>query len=186
MRLADITLDDRTFQDLVNEARLRITQRCPEWNEHNVSDPGITLIELFAWMTESTIYRLNRPRQASRGAAEPARHPDRAAQRRHDGHPVPARRAAGATAPHPGRGDRGGDGADGQRGVDRLPDVGGLRHPHGAPDRLRGEARRQRQGRRSRRWGRETEGAISMPSALRQRLEMPCISVSTKRSYGQC
>jgi predicted phage baseplate assembly protein len=60
MRLADITLDDRTFQDLVNEARLRITQRCPEWNEHNVSDPGITLIELFAWMTEATIYRLNR------------------------------------------------------------------------------------------------------------------------------
>jgi predicted phage baseplate assembly protein len=32
----------------------------PEWTEHNVSDPGITLIELFAWMTEMTIYRLNR------------------------------------------------------------------------------------------------------------------------------
>src|SRR6516162_7815029 len=30
------------------------------WTEHNVSDPGITLIELFAWMTEMTIYRLNR------------------------------------------------------------------------------------------------------------------------------
>jgi predicted phage baseplate assembly protein len=60
MRLPEVTLDDRTFQDLVNEARLRIHQRCPEWNEHNVSDPGITLIEQFAWMTEATIYRLNR------------------------------------------------------------------------------------------------------------------------------
>ena len=59
-RLPDIQLDDRRFQDLVSEARLRITRSCPEWTEHNVSDPGITLIELFAWMTEMTIYRLNR------------------------------------------------------------------------------------------------------------------------------
>ena len=60
MRLPEVTLDDRTFQDLVNEARIRIAQTCPEWTEHNVSDPGITLIELFAWMTEMVIYRLNR------------------------------------------------------------------------------------------------------------------------------
>jgi predicted phage baseplate assembly protein len=58
--LPAINLDDRTFQDLVSEARTRIAQSCPEWTEHNVSDPGITLIELFAWMTELTIYRLNR------------------------------------------------------------------------------------------------------------------------------
>jgi predicted phage baseplate assembly protein len=60
MRLPEIILDDRRFQDLVNEARLRINQRAPEWTEHNVSDPGITLIELFAWMTETIIFRLNR------------------------------------------------------------------------------------------------------------------------------
>ena len=60
MRLPAIQLDDRRFQDLVSEARLRIHRACPEWTEHNVSDPGITLIELFAWMTEMTIYRLNR------------------------------------------------------------------------------------------------------------------------------
>jgi len=60
MRLPEIELDDRRFQDLVSEARLRINRSCPEWTEHNVSDPGITLIELFAWMTEMTIYRLNR------------------------------------------------------------------------------------------------------------------------------
>jgi predicted phage baseplate assembly protein len=60
MTLPEISLDDRRFQDLVNEARLRITQSCPEWTEHNVSDPGITLVELFAWMTEMLIYRVNR------------------------------------------------------------------------------------------------------------------------------
>jgi predicted phage baseplate assembly protein len=60
VRLPEIQLDDRRFQELVSEARTRISRACPEWTEHNVSDPGITLIELFAWMTEMTIYRLNR------------------------------------------------------------------------------------------------------------------------------
>ena len=36
-----------------------IPRFCPEWTDHNVSDPGIALIELFAWMTESMLYRLN-------------------------------------------------------------------------------------------------------------------------------
>ncbi len=54
-------LDDLRFQrDLVDEARKRIVQYCPEWTEYNLSDPGITLIELFAWMTELLAYRLNR------------------------------------------------------------------------------------------------------------------------------
>jgi predicted phage baseplate assembly protein len=54
-------LDDLRFQrDLVDEARLRIIRYCPEWTEYNVSDPGITLIELFAWMTELIVYRLNK------------------------------------------------------------------------------------------------------------------------------
>ncbi|WP_031077814.1 putative baseplate assembly protein [Streptomyces sp. NRRL S-118] len=52
-------LDDRTFQDIVDEAKRRIALRCPEWTDHNVSDPGVALIELFAWMTEMIIYRLN-------------------------------------------------------------------------------------------------------------------------------
>jgi predicted phage baseplate assembly protein len=53
-------LDDRDFQSLVDEARTRIAHTCPAWNEHNVSDPGITLIELFAWMTDMLVYRVNR------------------------------------------------------------------------------------------------------------------------------
>ena len=53
-------LDDRTFQDLVDDAKRLVQQRCPEWTDHNVSDPGVTLIETFAWMTDLLLYRLNR------------------------------------------------------------------------------------------------------------------------------
>jgi hypothetical protein len=53
-------LDDRSFDDIVQEAVRLIPQYCPEWTNHNPADPGITLIELFAWMTEMTLYRLNR------------------------------------------------------------------------------------------------------------------------------
>jgi predicted phage baseplate assembly protein len=61
MTLPDPILDDLRFQsDLVDEARRRIIRYCPEWTDYNVSDPGITLIELFAWMTEMMVYRLNR------------------------------------------------------------------------------------------------------------------------------
>jgi predicted phage baseplate assembly protein len=52
-------LDDRRFQDIVDEAKRRINRLCPEWTDHNVSDPGVALVELFAWMTEMTLYRLN-------------------------------------------------------------------------------------------------------------------------------
>jgi predicted phage baseplate assembly protein len=53
-------LDDRRFQDLVDEARRRVQQHCPQWTDHNVSDPGITLIEAFAEMVDQLLYRLNR------------------------------------------------------------------------------------------------------------------------------
>nr|MBA2254022.1 putative baseplate assembly protein [Chloroflexota bacterium] len=53
-------LDDRRFQDLVDDAKRLVQQRLPEWSDHNVSDPGVTLIEVFAWMTDQLLYRLNR------------------------------------------------------------------------------------------------------------------------------
>jgi predicted phage baseplate assembly protein len=52
-------LDDRTFNDIVEEAISMIPRYAPEWTNHNASDPGITLIELAAWMTDLLIYRLN-------------------------------------------------------------------------------------------------------------------------------
>jgi len=60
MTLPAPNLDDRRFQDLVNDAKRLVQQRCPEWTDHNVSDPGVTLIEVFAWMTDQLLYRLNR------------------------------------------------------------------------------------------------------------------------------
>jgi len=59
MSLPAPNLDDRRFQDIVDEAKRRITRYCPEWTDHNVSDPGVALIELFAWMTEMILYRVN-------------------------------------------------------------------------------------------------------------------------------
>ena len=64
MPLPSHPLDDRSFQDLVDEAKKRIPLYCPEWTDHNVSDPGVTLIELFAWMMDILLFRLNQvPRQ---------------------------------------------------------------------------------------------------------------------------
>lgn len=59
MSLPIVELDDRHFQDIVNEAKRRIPNYCGEWTDHNVSDPGVTFIELFAWMTDMILYRLN-------------------------------------------------------------------------------------------------------------------------------
>ncbi|MFM7886692.1 MAG: putative baseplate assembly protein, partial [Pseudanabaena sp.] len=52
-------LDDRTFAELVNECLLRIPRYCPEWTNYNASDPGVTLIELFAWLTDQMLMRFN-------------------------------------------------------------------------------------------------------------------------------
>src|SRR6185295_20391629 len=53
-------LDDREFDDIVAEALRLIPRYAPEWTHHNASDPGITLIELAAWMTDLILYRLNK------------------------------------------------------------------------------------------------------------------------------
>src|SRR5580704_3269494 len=53
-------LDDRTFQNLVDDAKRLVQQRCPTWTDHNVSDPGVTLLEAVASMVDQLLYRLNR------------------------------------------------------------------------------------------------------------------------------
>lgn len=60
MTLPSPYLDDRHFQGLVDEAKRLVQQRCPEWTDHNVSDPGVTLIEAFATMVDQLVYRVNR------------------------------------------------------------------------------------------------------------------------------
>jgi len=57
--LKNIKLDDRTYQEIRDEAVANIIKHCPEWTNHNISDPGITIIELLSSMMEDIIIRLN-------------------------------------------------------------------------------------------------------------------------------
>jgi predicted phage baseplate assembly protein len=59
-------LDTRTWADLVEEARALIPRYAPAWTDHNVHDPGITVIELLAWLVEQQVYRVNRVPAAHR------------------------------------------------------------------------------------------------------------------------
>jgi hypothetical protein len=52
-------LDDHTYASLVEEAISQIPVEYPEWTDHNPTDTGIILIELLAWLTEMTLYRVN-------------------------------------------------------------------------------------------------------------------------------
>src|SRR5688500_5861370 len=52
-------LDDRSFDDLVAELLTRIPAHTPEWTNPRLGDPGRTLVELFAWLTDTLLYRAN-------------------------------------------------------------------------------------------------------------------------------
>ena len=60
MPLSVPNIDDRTYEQLVSEARSMIPRYFPDWTDHNASDPGITLLELFAFLLEIAIYQINR------------------------------------------------------------------------------------------------------------------------------
>ena len=53
-------LDDLDYQKIEAMLKARIPVVAPEWTNHNDSDPGITLIQLFAYLSEQVGYRLNR------------------------------------------------------------------------------------------------------------------------------
>ncbi len=62
-------LFDRRFGDLLEIGRARLPSLAPEWTDHNAHDPGITLIELLAWVAEAQLYSLSRrPRRDERVA----------------------------------------------------------------------------------------------------------------------
>ena len=52
-RIMPPNLDDRTWQDLVDEMTGLIPKYAPQWTDRNPSDLGIALIELFAWLAEA-------------------------------------------------------------------------------------------------------------------------------------
>ena len=59
MALTSPILDNRTFEQLREELLRRIPVYAPEWTDHNESDPGIALLELFSYLGESLLYRFN-------------------------------------------------------------------------------------------------------------------------------
>ncbi len=60
MPLQPPNLDDRRYNELFEELRSLIPQYAPEWTDHNLSDPGITMMQLFSWLGEIILFRLNR------------------------------------------------------------------------------------------------------------------------------
>jgi hypothetical protein len=68
MPLPVIDLDDRTFDDLFEEALSLVPAHAPGWTNHNLSDPGVTLVELFAWLAEMLIFRANQVPESHRVA----------------------------------------------------------------------------------------------------------------------
>ena len=53
-------LDDKTFDEILEEARSFISLYSDTWTDHNIHDLGITFIELFSWLTETYLYQINR------------------------------------------------------------------------------------------------------------------------------
>lgn len=62
MTLPSPRLDDKTFAQLMEDARKLIPRYAPKWTDHNTHDPGITFLELFAWLTELQRYYLDQVR----------------------------------------------------------------------------------------------------------------------------
>lgn len=53
------SIDTRTYQQLVDETLARVPIHTPEWTNFNSSDPGVTIVQLFAFLAEAMIYRAN-------------------------------------------------------------------------------------------------------------------------------
>ena len=58
MPLQTPVIDDRRFEDILKEARTLIPRYTPEWTDLNDNDPGMALVQLFAWMTDMMLFRL--------------------------------------------------------------------------------------------------------------------------------
>lgn len=109
MSLPRPILDDRSYQQLRDELVRRLPVYNPEWTDHNASDPGITLLELFAFLGENLLFRFNQIPEATRLAflellqipllpASPARALLQVGGRSPDGTVVPAKSPASAGA----------------------------------------------------------------------------------------
>lgn len=60
MSIVSPNLDDKTFEELRTEALAIAKQRAKDWTDQSPHDPGVVLLELFAYLTETLLFRLNR------------------------------------------------------------------------------------------------------------------------------
>ncbi len=140
MPLPTPNLDDRDFDDLVRAARERILRSCPEWTDLSPSDPGMVLLDVFAYLTDQMLYRLNRlPGQGLRRLSEPDRRPHHPAGRGPRLPPLHPRGSRAAAAAHPARHPRQ-PGAPGSGG--RAAGVPNRRQRHHPGRRAGGRRRR--------------------------------------------
>ncbi|MBQ9348922.1 MAG: hypothetical protein IJT94_16550, partial [Oscillibacter sp.] len=59
MALAFRSLDDQSYESILEQAKSRLPWLCPAWTDHNSHDPGITILELMAWYKELQQYYMN-------------------------------------------------------------------------------------------------------------------------------
>jgi hypothetical protein len=57
------------LQSLVAELKKTVVAQVPAWTESNEADPGVTLLQLFAWLTENLLYRAHDIPERGRTAA---------------------------------------------------------------------------------------------------------------------
>jgi hypothetical protein len=69
-------LSEQQFQQFANGFLTQARAISPQWTDFNESDPGITLLELFAFLTENLLYRQNQ--MPSRGIPQAQRLADAA------------------------------------------------------------------------------------------------------------
>jgi hypothetical protein len=60
MTLQQLNLDTKTFEDIRDEMVASIQKYTDTWTNHNPSDPGITILEMLSWISETTLFRINR------------------------------------------------------------------------------------------------------------------------------
>jgi hypothetical protein len=66
MSLPEPTIDDRDYEEILDEALSRIPVHNPEWTNYNESDPGVTMLQVISFVVESMLYRANRVPERNR------------------------------------------------------------------------------------------------------------------------
>src|SRR4029079_10323395 len=60
MPIPNPSIDDLTFEQLIEEAKRNLPRFSKDWTNYNLADPGITILDLFSWLADMQIYSLNK------------------------------------------------------------------------------------------------------------------------------